>query len=239
VRWKLVGGELIQTEVSNWFRRIGLTRSRIRWILLQRVARKWFLTAYFSSDQRREALSLGDPVRHGNFLLSFRQIHEDGIIGAIAECGVWRGYLSRFIRQNFPDRRLYLFDTFDGFDRRDSDTAGDVRFSDTSAEGVLQRISDTDDVVVRKGFFPETATGLESEIFALVIIDFDKYEPTTAALEFFYPRVSAGGFIFVHDYSSPESNWACSRALNEFLADKPELPILLPDSWGTALFRKI
>ena len=181
---------------------------------------------------------MGDPVRYGSLILAFRQIREAGIDGAIAECGVWRGDLSKFIRDNLPDSRIYLFDTFEGFDNRDSDTAGDVRFSDTSVSSVLHRIVDTRNVVVRKGFFPDSAAGLEAEKFALVIIDFDKYEPTVAALDFFYKRVSSRGFIFVHDYSSPESNWACSRALNEFLADKPESPILLPDSWGTAVFRK-
>ena len=35
------------------------------------------------------------------------------------------------------------------------------------------------------------------------------------------------------------SDWACSRALNEFLSGKPEKPILIPDAWGTALLRKI
>lgn len=230
---------MFQTDVQNWLRRRGLTRSRFRWEFLRRITQNWFLTGFWTHEQRQAIVFSRDPVRYGNFTLSFTQIAQDGIEGAIAECGVYKGHLSRFIRQNMPGRKLYLFDTFEGFDTKDSDTIGDRRFRDTSAEEVLQRIGDTRDVVVRKGFFPGTSAGLESEIFALVIIDFDKYEPTLAALEFFYPRVDAGGFIFVHDYSNPRSNWASSRALNEFLTDKPESPILLPDSWGTAVFRKV
>jgi O-methyltransferase len=80
---------------------------------------------------------------------------------------------------------------------------------------------------------------LEGELFAFVSLDFDKYEPTLAGLEFFYPRVAPGGFVFVHDYTSQESSWACYRALNGFLADKPEHPVLIPDTWGTAFFRKV
>jgi O-methyltransferase len=230
---------MFQTEMRNWLRQRGLTRSRFRWELIQRITQGWFLTGFWTHEQRKAIALSHDPVRYGNFILSFRQIAEDGIEGSVAECGVYRGYLSQFIRQNMPGRKLYLFDTFEGFDTRDSDTEGDARFRDTSAEEVLQRIGDTADVVVRKGFFPETTAGLESETFALAVIDFDKYEPTMAALEFFYPRVGAGGFIFVHDYTNPRSNWASSRALNEFLTDKPESPILLPDSWGTAVFRKV
>ena len=230
---------MVQTELRNWRRQRGLTRQRIRWEFLRRITEKWFLTGFWTPDQRQPIVFSGDPVRYGCFMLSFQQILDEGIDGAFAECGVWRGDLSRFIRQTMPDRKLYLFDTIEGFDNRDSDTDGDARFRATSAEGVLERIGDTSDVVVRKGFFPETTVGLESETFALAIIDFDKYEPTMAALQFFYPRLTPGGFIFVHDYSNPESNWACSRALDEFLTDRSESPILLPDSWGTALFRKI
>lgn len=102
----------------------------------------------------------------------------------------------------------------------------------------LTEFVDADNVFIRKGFFPSTAAGLERDSFCFVMVDFDKYESTRAALDFFYPRMEQGGFVFVHDYSSPESNWACSRALDEFLADKAEKPILIPDGWGTAVFRK-
>ena len=71
------------------------------------------------------------------------------------------------------------------------------------------------------------------------MLDFDKYDPTMAALEFFYPRMNNGGYIFIHDYNSPESQWACSRAVNEFLSGKPEKPIGISDAAGTALFRKV
>lgn len=179
-----------------------------------------------------------DPVRYGTFMLAIEQLDKGGIAGEIAECGVWRGHLSKFLREQMPQRKLYLFDTFEGFDTRDSLTTGDLRFRDTSVEGVLDYIGDSRNVVVRKGFFPETAVGLEHERFALVVLDFDKYEPTLAGLEFFYEKMNSGGFIFVHDYSNPESDWACSRALNEFLADKPKKPMLIPDAWGSAFFRK-
>jgi O-methyltransferase len=43
----------------------------------------------------------------------------------------------------------------------------------------------------------------------------------------------------MHDFNNPESNWAISRAADEFLRDRPERPIEIPDEWGTALFRKV
>ncbi len=225
-------------SLRDKLRRAGLTRNRINWVWKRPIAEQWFLRPSMSPQNRRAIVLSGDPVRYGNMMLSLEQISEDKISGAIAECGVFRGQLSKFILQHASDRKLYLFDTFAGFDSRDSNTAGDVRFQGTSEQEVCDYIGDLKNVVIRKGFFPETAAGLEDERFAFVVCDFDKYEPTLAALEFFYYRVNPGGFIFVHDYSSPESNWACSRALDSFLSDKPEHPILLPDTWGTALFRK-
>jgi O-methyltransferase len=181
----------------------------------------------------------GDPVRYGTIYLALRQVFENRVTGETAECGVYKGTTSKFLHEIFPDRKLCLFHIFRGSDTRDSGGGMDDRLDDTSEEIVLANIVDTSNAVVRKRYFPETAEGLEGERFCLVMIDFDKYEPTLAALRFFYPRVTSGGFIFVHDYNSPESGWACSRALNSFLSDKPEKPVTIPDAWGTALFRKI
>jgi O-methyltransferase len=185
-------------------------------------------------------VSSDDPVRYGTLILALGQITDADVPGDLAECGVYQGYLSKFLHEEMPNRKLHLFDTFAGFDNRGLDGASsDIRFRDTSEAQVLTRIGDVKNIAVHKGYFPETAVGLEDERFAFTMIDFDKYEPTLAALDFFYQRTSPGGFIFVHDYNNPESDWACSKALNEFLADKPENAILIPDAWGTALFRKV
>jgi len=225
--------------LRNVLEKIGITRGKLQWLLSGPVVSNWFMAPYLTQQQRRSFVHTGDPIRFGTINLAIEHLTKDRIAGSVAECGVYRGVLSKFIHERLPDRQLFLFDTFQGFDGRDSHSASDTRFRDTSVEQVLRRIGDTNNVTVRKGFFPETAAGLENERFAFVMIDFDKYEPTLAALEFFYLRTTPGGFIFVHDYTSPESDWACSRALNSFLAGKPEKPIAIPDAWGTALFRKV
>lgn len=201
-------------------------------------ASQWIMRPYFKKNQLNLILSGGDPIRWGTIFLSIEKLKKDQIVGNIAECGVYKGYLSKFIHQTLPDRFFFLFDTFQGFSDRDSDTKGDNRFKDTSIESVKKYIGFSDKIIFRKGYFPETSIGLENERFAFVMIDFDKYEPTFAALDFFYTRVNKGGFIFIHDYNNPESNWACSKATDKFLSDKPEKPIPIPDAWGSVLFRK-
>ena len=43
----------------------------------------------------------------------------------------------------------------------------------------------------------------------------------------------------MHDFNSNESEYAISRAAHEFMADKPEMLIEIPDYFGSALFRNI
>jgi len=193
---------------------------------------------YPSAIQQMVEMNL-DDVRYASLALAIDRIAKEGIQGAFAELGVYRGDTSKFIHCQAPDRRLYLFDSFEGFPSSDLEVAEDNRFQDTSREAVANHIGDTKNIVFRPGRFPDTAAGLEDEKFALVMLDFDLYKPTLAALEFFYPRVVRGGYFFLHDYNSPESDSAISRAVSDFFIDKPELLLEIPDIWGSAVFRKI
>jgi len=195
----------------------------------------------FGSEVQRDAIESGDYARYASLALALRRVEIGGVCGALAEVGVYQGAMSRFILRCAPSRTLYLFDTFDGFpiEDREPQNLGDQRFRDTSEEHVRYALGNAPNVLIRKGRFPATAAGLESERFALVLLDLDVFNPTLAGLEFFYSRLSRGGYVFVHDYNSPESNSACSRAVNRFLEGRPELPVELPDAWGSVVFRKL
>jgi O-methyltransferase len=189
----------------------------------------------YSEQTARLVTDSIDRVRYASLALALETIEREGIAGCMAELGVWRGTTSAFIHSQVPTRRLYLFDTFEGFP---GESESDGRFRDTSVDAVRQRIGDSSNVIFRVGMFPDTARGLESEQFAFALLDADKYAPTLAGLDFFYPRVDRGGYVFIHDYNSPESEHGVSRAVSEFLRDKPEKVIEIPDLWGSAVFRK-
>jgi O-methyltransferase len=184
----------------------------------------------------------GDPVRYGSCALAIARIDREGIPGVFAEVGVWRGDVSRVIHLQAPHRTLHLFDTFSGFPDCDLENAnpGDaMRFRDTSVAHVKSRMGNTDNVLFHVGRFPDTTKGLDQEMFSFVLLDLDIYKPTLAALDFFYPRLSRGGYCFIHDYNSPESNHAVERASSLFFSNKPELLIEVPDTWGSVMFRKL
>jgi O-methyltransferase len=192
----------------------------------------------YSRDVSRRIEALADDVRYASLALAIERLETEKIEGAFAELGVYQGVTSKFMRLQAPNRRLYLFDTFAGFPARALEKASDDRFRDTSQEKVAQLIGDLRNVVFRAGYFPQTAIGLEEERFALVMLDFDLYRSAMEAFNFFYPRVVPGGYFFLHDFNSTESDRAISRAASEFLADKPERLVEIPDQWGSAVFRK-
>jgi O-methyltransferase len=92
--------------------------------------------------------------------------------------------------------------------------------------------------IIHKGWFPESADGLENLRFAFAMIDVDKYQSTKAALEWFYPRVNPVRLYF-HDYNSLESEYTASDATKKFLQDSIERLFEIPDRAGSVVFRKV
>ncbi len=191
------------------------------------------------SDVLRGAIEAsGDPVRYTALALALETVRQ-GVPGSLAEVGVYKGDLSHFIHWALPDRKLYLFDTFEGFPEDDLEVDADERFRDTSLLYVKERVGGAENVIFRPGYFPDTVDGLEDERFAFVMLDLDLFAPTIAGLEFFYPRLEPGGFLVLHDYNNPESDFAVSRAADKFFADKPEYLVAIPDRWGSVVIRKV
>lgn len=174
--------------------------------------------------------------------LALLRIIQDGVGGDMAEVGVWRGDCAEFIHKFAPERNFYLFDTFEGFPDQEepADNLYKNEFLDTSEEMVRLHFAENPSVIVKAGNFPDTARDLEGNRFTFVSIDCDLYKPILDSWNFFYPRMSKGGYIFVHDHNGLDGyNQGALRATKEFLSDKPELIVDIPDQWGSILIRKI
>lgn len=225
------------------------------------LATKYFFSLYLEGIQRPEEWALQlkagkiskelnkqrraykDQTRFYAFWLHAGRIQKLQIPGSMAEVGVYKGDTAMILHQLLPERTLHLFDTFEGFPESDLEPEKGkaaeytpASFSDTSVEAVRKRLGNSEHILLYPGYFPETAVGLEQERFCLVSLDADLYLPTRAALQFFYPRMSRGGVIFIHDYNS---NWeGLQKAVNEFLKTIPEGLVLLPDQDTTAMIVK-
>ena len=136
--------------------------------------------------------------------------NENIVDGQVAELGVYQGDFAKEINRVFSKKKLYLFDTFEGFNVKDCKEEIDKGylsanragyFSNTTEELVLGKMLYPDNCIICKGFFPDSARNIDEE-FCFVNLDVDLYSPTLAGLEFFYPRLVNGGIIIIHDYFS-------------------------------------
>ena len=97
-----------------------------------------------------------------------RRLDELGVEGAIADLGAYRGDISWQMNAMMPERKLYLFDTFTGYDERDVAKEQQLQLSEAQAgtyslsnnelehlnERILGRMPYADMVELRPGWFP-------------------------------------------------------------------------------------
>ncbi len=197
-------------------------------------------STYFNPKSHFSEVAITRDIRHQAIECISREIYKNNIQGAVAEAGVYRGGTARRINQLFPDRKLYLFDTFEGFDKRDQkneDAANrfneKLDFTNTSVDLVLNQMLYPNNCIIKKGWFPESATGI-CDKFAFVRLDMDLYDPIYAGLQFFYPLMSKGGYIAVHDCRSQHFDGA-RIALIDFCKEKHLNYMCMPDTLGTAV----
>lgn len=187
-----------------------------------------FVTAREEADRR--AIEGGPNDRCYTLLAAARSVR--AIEGDFAECGTRYGKSSRFLLSGAgrdSTKRLFVFDSFEGLSDPVADDAlssGDAAWTKGDLavpEDVVRRnLSDFGDRVrLHKGWIPDRFGEVAEERFSLVHVDVDLYEPTMAAVAFFYPRVNSGGVILCDDYGSADCPGA-KKAIDAFFADKPE-----------------
>jgi hypothetical protein len=155
--------------------------------------------------------------------------------GETAECGVYQGLSSYLICARTGDRPHHLFDSFEGLSepgKHDDakvwvagDLSADEDFVREKLEPFLSKLQ------FHKGWIPDRFSDVEDRFFAFVHIDVDLYQPTLDSMEFFYPRLSKGGVLICDDYACSTCPGA-TRAIDQFLADKPEKMISLDAGGG-------
>ncbi len=145
------------------------------------------------------------------------QIKERKIKGNIAELGVYRGDTASYLNYMLPTKKIYLFDTFEGFSDKDTCVKQELSglFKETSIDIVLNKMTTPDNAIIKKGWFPETTNNIE-DTFCFVSIDPDLYEPTYEGLKYFYPRLENGGYIFVHDFGVTNTWPGVHEAVEQF-----------------------
>lgn len=150
--------------------------------------------------------------------------------GDFAEVGTYKGGSSKIIASVKGDKKLHLFDTFEGLPK----TSGKDKYFDkgeyyASLEDVKNFLKEYKRVYFYKGIFPNTAQKLINPKFSFVHLDVDLYKSTKESLEYFYPKMVKGGVIISHDYPS---SVGVKRAFDEFMKNIPEIVVKLSGNQG-------
>lgn len=144
--------------------------------------------------------------------------------GARAECGVYRGATALLLahawrsrQTGFSGKDLFLIDSYAGSSTSGAqdlipvrDPAGGARLepffpagkTDTSPELVRGFFGEFPDARICAGWIPQVFATLPERDWAFLHLDVTLFEPTLAALEYFYPRLNSGGVILCDDYGS-------------------------------------
>lgn len=201
-----------------------------------------FSLNYYNRKREIDIQNL-DYIRLATLELMAHEINTKGLEGSVAEVGVYKGKFAKFINQYFPERKLYLFDTFESFDEKDIQKENNLGlahpsqdFSNTSVELVLKQMPYAQQCIIRQGFFPETALDIE-DFFVFVNLDTDLYEPIYQGLLYFYPKIVKGGYLMVHDVNNDNYRGA-RQAVEQFCNETGNVFTPLPDSCGSVIFAK-
>jgi len=145
--------------------------------------------------------------------------------GSVIECGVYKGFglmawakLSTILEPENLTRRIYGFDTFEGFpdlhekDQASATTAQPGGLAANSHQELLDLIAEYDRdrflghipkvELVRgdmRATIPEFVASHPHLLVSLLFIDCDLYEPTRIALEHFLPRMPKGAVLAFDD----------------------------------------
>jgi O-methyltransferase len=159
------------------------------------------------------------------------------VAGDTAECGVFQGASSYLIcasnAQSGTGRKTHhVFDSFEGLSEPGPSDGvhwapGDMRCEMAEVNKALAGF----DVVLHAGWIPARFTEVADRKFSFVHIDVDLAEPTRDSLAFFYPLMEKGGIILCDDYGFSTCRGA-TEAIDDYLRNKPEKMLALPDGGG-------
>jgi hypothetical protein len=189
------------------------------------------------------------PERIASLCQAVDYITNCNISGDFVECGVWKGgsvmaTALTLLRQGSSERKIYLFDTFEGMsppqevDRaaQSGRSAAEMMANSRRTEGVwayspLEEVRKnisalgypTDRIIFVKGRVEQTLPEYAPKEIALLRLDTDWYESTLHELKYLYPLLRSRGVLIIDDYG----HWEGARKATDEYISSNNLPLLL------------
>ena len=233
-------------RLKNFLRRI-ISQSNS-----EQIAQQHFLNPYENNyrdftEHEKEIIEFVKPYtmttdeRLVSLSRCIEYIHNCDIEGDIVECGVWRGgsmmlVAKKLMQLKSDDRKLFLFDTFEGMSEPGNE---DIAWDNISAKEQLNTsdkfegrnvwcYSTLDEVklnLTKTGYRKENITYIKGKVedtlpypsiekISVLRLDTDWYESTKHELEQLYNKLVPGGVLIIDDYG----HWEGARkAVDEFI----------------------
>jgi hypothetical protein len=208
---------------------------------LRATGRDWPSTAHSMIGVKRM-----DNLRH-----CVESVLRDEVPGDFIETGVWRGGGVIFMRgllkaYGVTDRLVWVADSFQGLPAPDPhkyphdkgmhfEQFPELAVSVEEVQRNFERYGMLDDQVrFLKGWFRDTLPTAPVKQLAIMRLDGDLYESTWDALTSLYPRLSAGGYVIIDDYSIP----ACRQAVHDFREAQAIADLIEQIDWTGVFWRK-
>ncbi len=180
------------------------------------------------SSSRNEFAKYEDYTRYRTFELVADEIRrkyspEELSEFCVAEAGVFKGNFTWIINEKLHECEIFLYDTFEGFDKNELKAEVNRSFTEKSnlksysdyfgspdespeqrIEAVMSKLKYREKCHIRKGYFPDSAVNEKDKRWIFVSLDMDLYQPMKAGIFYFWPRMVEGGAIFIHDYNNKD-----------------------------------
>jgi O-methyltransferase len=206
---------------------------------------------FFPLYERCCQYSMTSWERLYNLYTVIRYIVKAKIPGDFVECGVWRGgsmmmAALTLLALGRTDRRLLLFDTFEGLPKPDEMVDVDVwgnrgidawrphRKTDQSSAWAYASLEEVranmgsvgypmDQVFFFKGMVEETLPAEAPDTIAMLRLDTDWYSSTRHELQHLYPQLSRNGVLILDDYGHFHG---ARKATDEYIGSLDTPPLL-------------
>lgn len=209
------------------------------------------------------SFTMTSSERIWSLLRAVDYVHTNKIAGDFVECGVWRGgsvmaMIAQLQTLNAPERKIWLYDTFEGMTAptsHDVDSVGGVsaaqllnatEVADGNNVWCVASLEDVEANLFKTKYSPEQLVFVKGDValtlkenspekIALLRLDTDWYESTKAELEILYPKLVPGGVCILDDYG----HWQGARkAVDDYFEQLGARPLLMPIDFSGRIFTK-
>ena len=162
----------------------------------------------------------------------------DYLDGDIIECGCWRGGFSIFLSKLFPNKKIWVLDSFEGFQEINdahykysgierhvptfiANTIGEIAVPyntvvDNFYKYGLEPDIQSGRISIVKGFVRDSAPNIDVKKISLLRIDVDSYSAVLEVLNNLYDKVVSGGYVVFDDSGLRET----VDAMKTFFAER-------------------